>query len=1114
MPSTPTEACFRTKIPAVAHALARAVSALVPTRARGRDASRDTIHRCAGRGRPCTFILALSLCIRVLAAQSSGAVSGTVLDAAGNPVPFVEITLLGQHTDFRRTLAADSDGTYRVAHLAPGPYTIAVTSAIYGISAAAAVVEDGKTADGTIVLNRPIPPGDADALRAYLDSVRERAEIAPGQQGSATEAAGPYGFRGNMSFNANGQRGQNNNFVLDGMDNNDNWTGAAMLNPPAEAIGAVSLMDGYIPAASGHATGASVSVYTRSGSTELHGTVHDEFGTSALDARNFFDGSQKPAMMANQFGGNLGGPVRKAGWYFFADLEGLRSRQGLTVISTVPTAAQKLGDYAFAPVYNPFTIAPTPSGIFERQPFPNNQIPQSLFSPAGENLLALYPDPNLPGVADNFRYSPSASHNAGWFHGRSDKRLSAQHSLSVAAGYEREREQSPGALPAPAGLSLAQSSLGSDIAQNADDADMRSTAWEAAIAETAVLSASLVNQFRAGASSLQLQTQPLDQGSNWSILLDIPGLSSAGLPTVSPTGFTSLGAAGAAPFDLRMSNYQFEDTVRLTTARHAWQFGVQAIRRLADGDAGNVSSRGTFLFTPDYTSQEGSSAPSGDSIASLLLGFPSETQRDVQFSPYHLRAWELSGFAGDQIRLGRLTIQVGLSYSLYPPLTEASDRMVNFNYSRTAPALDQFAGQGGVNQYAGSGFNKRALAPRVGFVLNLSPSGSTALRGGFSADYDSGTYLGEGILARNPPYASSLDMIDGTFQLGPNLTAGLPAPVATSLLTAAALNAAQGSINAIQPENYTPYADQWDLFLERRLGSRLVLDIGGAGSMGIHLEDAFNANQPFPAPTPYATLRYPYDPYESRITYLNLGGGSTYYGGQARLSGRIRSGLIILLSYSHSKSVDDSVAPFSDPLSRPAAPQDTYNARGNRSLSPFDIAQRAVLTAQYELPRQAGRGWLAAITRDWRASAMVTLQTGFPFTPELAVNSLNNGGFQLPNRAGNGALSGGQRSYLHWFDTSLGTAASSFQVPALYQYGNSGFDILRGPGSATADAALSRSFRLRENLRLETRLAATNLLNRANFALPNRFLGVESSGVVSHTVTPARQLQLAVRVAW
>lgn len=212
--------------------------------------------------------------------------------------------------------------------------------------------------------------------------------------------------------------------------------------------------------------------------------------------------------------------------------------------------------------------------------------------------------------------------------------------------------------------------------------------------------------------------------------------------------------------------------------------------------------------------------------------------------------------------------------------------------------------------------------------------------------------------------------------------------------------------------------------------------------------------------------------------------------------------------------MDDSVTPFSDPLSRPAAPQDTYNARGNRSPSPFDIAQRAVFTAQYEVPHPAARAWLAAATHDWHLSAIVTLQTGFPFTPELAVNSLNNGGFQLPNRAGSGALPSGQRSYLNWFDSTLGAADSAFQVPALYQYGSSGFDILRGPGLATADAALSRSFRLSEKLHLETRLAATNLLNRTNFALPDRFLGVESSGVISHTVTSARELKLAVRVAW
>jgi hypothetical protein len=1062
------------------------------------------------RGLRWAAIVLLSL--RALSAQSEGSFSGMVIGIEHSHAPFVEVTLRGDHNDCRRATFADSDGGFHFDNLAPGPYTLVLFSPDRSFGVAHIEVKDGPTTIGGVFFNSPLRRDNDDAGYAALDLVHAQPEIAPGQQGSAIESEGPYGFRANTSFNANGQRGQNNDFVLDGMDNNDAWTGGAILNPPAWAAGAVSLLDGYIPAASGHATGASVGVHTWSASKDLHWTAHEVFGDSALNARNFFDGSSKPASKANQFGANVGGPVREGNWYYFADAEGLRSRQGLTVISTVPTAAQKSGSFAFAPIYNPFTIAVTPSGTFERQLFPNNQIPQSLFSTAGEKLLALYPDPNLPGVADNYRYTPSAPHNAGWFHGRLDKSLSPQHSLSVVAGYEREHEQSPGAMAAPAGS--AQSILGSDITQNANDDDMRTGAWNLVATETATLRATLVNQFRAGVASLNLQAQPLDDGTNWSTSLDIPGLSAAGLPTVTPTGYTSLGAAGAAPFQLRMTNYQLEDSVRWTTPHHAWQFGAQAIRRIARGDASTVSSRGTFLFTPDYTSQEGAATPTGDSIASLLLGFPSEVKRDVQFSSYDLRAWELSGFVSDRIRLGRLTIEAGLRYSLYPPLTEASGRMVNFNFSRTAPALDQFAGQGGVNEYAGVGFNKRALAPRVGFVLSLSADGSTALRGGFGTNYDSGNYLAEGILARNAPYASSLDRINGTFQLGANLTAGLPAAASASLLTPASLNTAQGGINAIQPEDYTPYADQWDLFLSRRLGARLVFEIGGAGSMGMHLQDVFNANEAFPAPTPYATLRYPYDPYESRITYMNLGGGSTYYGGQARLTGQVRPGLVLLLSYSHSKSLDDSVTPFTDPLSRPAEPQDAYNARGNRSPSPFDVAQRAVLSVQYELPVHAGRGWLTALSRDWHASALVTLQTGFPFTPELAVNSLNNGGYQLPNRIGSGALPADRRSYLDWFDSSLGAADSAFQVPGLYKYGNSGFDILRGPGLATADAALSRSFRLRDGLRIETRVAAANLLDRANFALPNRLLGVESSGVISHTVTPARQVQLTLRVAW
>ena len=180
-----------------------------------------------------------------------------------------------------------------------------------------------------------------------------------------------------------------------------------------------------------------------------------------------------------------------------------------------------------------------------------------------------------------------------------------------------------------------------------------------------------------------------------------------------------------------------------------------------------------------------------------------------------------------------------------------------------------------------------------------------------------------------------------------------------------------------------------------------------------------------------------------------------------------------------------------------------------------------MLTASYDLPfrnppGQKSAGLLRAAIANWRTAAVITAQTGLPFTPQLAINSLNDGGFQLPDRLGSGALPAGQRSYLQWFNTSLNPADPNraFAVPALYQYGNSGFDILRGPGMTTADVSLARSFPVRERLRLETRIEAFNSLNQTNFALPNRILGVESAGVISHTSTPARQMQVVVRVEW
>jgi hypothetical protein len=226
--------------------------------------------------------------------------------------------------------------------------------------------------------------------------------------------------------------------------------------------------------------------------------------------------------------------------------------------------------------------------------------------------------------------------------------------------------------------------------------------------------------------------------------------------------------------------------------------------------------------------------------------------------------------------------------------------------------------------------------------------------------------------------------------------------------------------------------------------------------------------------------------------------------------------LQLLATYRYAKALDDSTPPGTTQDSRPPTPQYIYNLRGNRSPSPFDVAQRVVAVASYDLPLQSGSRLFRAGFSNWRVSTVVTVQSGFPFTPQLAVNSLNNGGYQLPDRLGNGALPAAQRSYLDWFNTSLNPADPNraFAIPALYQYGNSGFDILRGPGMATVDASLARTFALSERLRLHARAEAFNLVNRTNLGLPGGILGVESAGAISHTSTPGRQFQMLIRLEW
>ena len=959
-----------------------------------------------------------ALCLLFAAHYATAAtISGAVLTPAGDPAASVTVSFFSTSTHV--AFISDPSGRFTADALPPGAYTVTARSPITGASAERRVfLHNAQTLTLTLTLgttpvaNSDLPFAEHDALSI----LRNRSEITP-------------------SLNSYGQREQNNGFLLDGVDNNNTWLRGPLVNPPLDAVASATLAAGYIPAAYGRAAGAAVSLSTRTGTDEFHGDAFEYLGATPLDARNFFDSAAKPSLASNQFGGSLGGPVLQHKWYFFFSPELRRDRDGVTVTSTVPTQAETTGDFSASSftIYDPLSIHSIGENLFARNPFPNNRIPGANIPQASRNLAALYPGPTAPGLANNYAFVSNRVSNSSQFALRSDYALSPAGKLSVRLVAGAADGQSPSALPGDAG---------NDPALSADAIATHENWLNAAVAHTATISPTLINTFHAAVSVDDLRTHTADP---------------AGMPYVSVPGFASLGAATAAPFSIRQSSYEIEDTAAWKTRRHSWQFGFQAIRRHADGDASDFSPRGDFFFTPDYTSQPG--VPNtGDSIASLLLGYPSEVRQDVQFAPYRLRAWEWAGFVQDEFHLSRrLTVNAGLRYSLYPPVTEADNRMVNFNFNSQAPALSPSA--------PGAGSNKHAFAPRIGFALDLSQAKSVVLRGNFSQAWDAGQYLSWGSLARNPPYASRLDAINGTFQVGPNLSAGLPTN-------------GSGAIYAIQPVNDTPYSDQWSLALAARPHRGLRAEIGGMGSMGIHLPVTYNANTPYPAPTPYPYPRYPYEPLHARVDYLGFAGGSTYYAGTVKVTGSV-----FQFDYTYGKSLDDATAPDADQQSRPPEPQYVYNPRGVRSPSTYDVTQRLIATAHYRF-------------KGVRLYAIATVQSGLPFTPELAVNTLNNGGFQLPNRIGDGAL------------------PTAFAMPALYQYGNSGFDILRGPGLATLDAAAAKSIPIRETLRLQLRLEAYNLLNRANFALPNRILGLESTGVIDHTLTPARRLQLAARFEW
>jgi len=1094
--------------------------------------------------------------------SASGTFLGIVKDSSGSVVPNAIITIINQETGFRRELVTNAGGEYEAPYIPLGNYRVSAkatgfktversdlnlqvdqkarvdfalavgdVSETVTVSEAAPLVRSDSSEFGEVVQKHAVQELPLNG-RNYVQLVHLTAGVTTGQQGGNIEGAGAFVPRGTGSFNANGQRGQNNNFMVDGIDNNESWINTTILQPSVEATEEFKVYTANPPAEFGRASGGIVNVQTRGGTNNLHGSAYNYLRNSSLDARDFFQrrtalsDRRIPAFRQNQFGATLGGPLIRNNWFLFGDYQGLRQGRGLNVTSIVPTAAQKAGNFGSTAIYDPLTTREDPArpGTYIRTPFANNVIPANRIPRPSRLLVNLYPEPNAG--SNLFFYAPNRNQRDDAFNIRSDKVVAANKNnlfVRVSRGYDFT--DLPGSMPAPADAGFPIGAYaGGDSSQLADTADFKLITWGAVVSDTHVFRPNLLNDFRIGFSRFDLNALPKDMNINSAAALGIPGVNEAlppfsgGLPAIRPTGYASLGANTPIPSISQNTNYQLTDNLTYIKGRHSMKFGFQVIRRHLNFFESQDPARGFFNFNGEFTNN--GAGQGGHSIASLLLGYPQQITRATLFGTFGLRGWEYSWYAQDDFKVSRrLTLNLGLRYELFMPLTEVAGRLSNFNFDAADPAVSIIPALGG-DKYAGRKVDPNNLAPRVGFAYGLRDDGRTVLRGSFGMHYVSVHYAGQGSLGRNTPFMPNQTFLPGSLFVGRNLTDGIPIPNTTVFDTAAKLQAGAaaglvGTVQALDHNTKMSYSEQWGFNVQHELRSGTLVDVGYIGTRGLHLFSNYNLNQASPGAGPVASRR-PWQPISniSNISYYGYFGASTYHALQAKFTQRFRSGLDILAVYTWARSIDDAIAGSSGQNNRVAGYQDIHNRRAARGPSTFDISHRFVLSGGYELPFGRGKRWganagalLNGLLGNWEATTITTLQTGLPFTPTMGSSNLNNGGAQLPNRIGEGSLPGGQRTIQRYFDTS------AFVAPPQFQYGNSGINILRGPGLASVDFALHKNFPLwKEGSRLQFRAEAFNIMNNANFALPEFRIGLPSSGAITRTVTGfGRQLQMVAK---
>ena len=1070
-----------------------------------------------------------------LAQTASGQIDLAIVDSSGAVVPGATIRLVGSQTrSVLRSLVSDETGMAAAALLPPGSYDIEVELPGFQklvrksvdlrvnevVQLRLALQPGGSSETVTVTGQAPLLAERSHDLGQVIDDKTMQALPLNGrnylQLGNLTAGTVPNTRSRDRSFSAFGNRGLQNAFVLDGARNQnylrglDNRQRDAM-RPSLEAISEFKVQTSNFSAEYGASAGAVVNVVTKSGTNQLHGSAFEFHRNSALDARDFFaaPGVKKPLLVQHQFGGSLGGPVVRNRAWWFAAVERTHISQETTLTATLPTRDMKAGRFGATPVYDPTTTRREPDGSYTRDVFPNNTIPASLIDPVGRRLVDLYPDPMFSGSARNFVRSPLESTRIGNATFRGDVHVTAHDQMFGRLSFNLASFLKYAALPEPANNSTRR------------DND----SWSVGYGYTRTFSPKLINEVRFAWNRVMVdQNGTLKRDEVVTGSLD-PGVTS-GTPSFNVTGFASIGAEppgfGNLPLTKSSGVWNLSDNASLIRGRHALRFGFdyQALRIRTST---TLNGRGSFGFDGSYSQNPRSRPGTGSPLADLLLGLPNTITTGTRGASNE-RAHNFYGYFQDDWTVApRLTLNVGIRYELTRPFIEVDNRMGNFILEPDDPLYGQLI-------LAGDSRKPRSLletdrnnfAPRFGFAYR-TPLDGLVVRGGYGVFF--GQDEGLGVTRRmtnNPPFfgfgaltvTSDRVLTSTTYKLASGLPARQP-PINPKDFVL--LPSATAQLRSWDQRFTIPYVQQWSLSLQKSLPGSLLWETSYVGNLGLKLDAAYEANQPVPALGAVNDRRPLARFTRASIIRTEPWVRSNYHGVATRLERRFSQGLSFLVSYAYGRSIDgvtnNDVCDGCGASGDFGSIQDSRNRAAHRGPSDHHVPHRFVTSGVWELPFGRGRrfasaGWPGRIVGNWNMSGIVTLSDGIPFTPALSFQSANTGTTTRPHRIRDGALD--HPTVDRWFDVA------AFEFPVALTYGNSGRNILMGPGTASVDLGLHRVFRLPlgEESRLEFRAEAFNLFNRPHFDVPGSTIGIATAGVIGATALPNRQFQFGLRLVF